>query len=112
MRPLQMVLLAVAVTALHGCAKTELPTNRAASGTAATSFGVPECDSYAKKYKECIESKVPEAARAQYKADFQVTQDAWRRAAATPEGKAGLAAACTAEHDAAADLMKAYGCTL
>ncbi len=31
---------------------------------AAGDFGVPECDSYMKKYIACIDAKVPEAMRA------------------------------------------------
>ncbi len=78
---------------------------------ASDSIGVPECDNYVKKYMECVGSKVPEAARAQYKTAFDAALAAWKQAASTPEGRAGLAAACSQAQAAAAQAMTAYGCT-
>ena len=75
------------------------------------SVGVPECDNYVKKYMECVGSKIPETARAQYKTSFDAMVASWKQIAATPEGKAGLAAACTQATTAAAQAMTAYGCT-
>lgn len=72
--------------------------------------GVEECDDYLAKYEACIDSKVPEAARATMKASFEQTRAAWRKAAATPQGKAGLAQACKTARDAAKQSMAAYGC--
>jgi hypothetical protein len=73
--------------------------------------GVEECDDYLAKYEACVNSKVPEAARATMKSSFEQTRAAWRKAAATPQGKAGLAQACKAARDAAKTSMAAYGCT-
>ena len=72
--------------------------------------GVPECDEYIAKYEACISSKVPEAARTQYEASFKQIRDAWRAAAATPQGKAGLAQGCKMATDQARTSMKTYGC--
>ncbi|HYX43221.1 MAG TPA: hypothetical protein VE821_16055, partial [Pyrinomonadaceae bacterium] len=74
-------------------------------------IGVAECDDYLAKYEACVNSKVPEAARAQLKASFEQTRKSWQSLAATPQGKAGLAQACKAAHDAAKQSMAAYGCT-
>jgi len=74
-------------------------------------IGVPECDNYVTKYMECVGSKVPEASRAQYKAAFDAAVAGWKQVATTPEGKAGLAAACSQATTAAAQAMTAYGCT-
>ena len=77
---------------------------------ATDSIGVPECDNYVKKYMECVGSKVPESARVQYKAAFDAAVASWKQIAVTPEGKAGLATACTQATAAAAQAMTAYGC--
>ena len=85
-----------------------------ASGVAATiadgDFGVPECDSYMKKYVACIDSKVPEAGRAMLKQGLDQTKAAWKQAASTPQGKAGLAQACVQAETTAKQAMGAYGC--
>jgi hypothetical protein len=72
--------------------------------------GVPECDDYISKYEKCIGDKVPEAARAQMKGAFDQMKDAWRKAAATPEGKTGLATGCKMALDGAKKAMAAYKC--
>jgi hypothetical protein len=119
--------LACACVALGvGCggskpADTEAPpatTAPAAAGAAAAGssmvadgdFGVPECDSYMKKYLGCIESKVPEAARATMKQALDQSKAAWKAAASTPQGKAGLVQACTQAEAAAKAATAAYGC--
>lgn len=86
-------------------------TTQAAAASTAGQFGVPECDDYMAKYLACVDSKVPEAARAMVRQQLDQTKEAWQKAAATPEGKAGLATGCKAASDAAKTSMAAYGCT-
>src|SRR5262245_58954290 len=57
-------------------------------------FGVPECDDYMTKYLACIDSKVPEAARATVRQSVEQTKSAWQQAASTPQGREGLATVC------------------
>ena len=83
----------------------------AASAAVADSTGVPECDDYLSKYQACVDSKVPEAARAALRQSLDQTRAAWRSAMTTPGGKNGMAAACTQARDAAKTSMAAYGCT-
>jgi hypothetical protein len=79
---------------------------------AAGDFGVPECDTYMKKYMACMESKkVPETARAMMRQQLDQTRAAWKQAAATPQGKAGLAMGCTQIDQQSGPAMKAYGCS-
>src|SRR5262245_57674911 len=66
-----------------------------AATVAAGDFGVPECDSFMKKWVACVDDKVPEAARAQYRQSIEAAKTGWKQAASTPEGKASLAQACT-----------------
>ena len=74
-------------------------------------FGVPECDEYMTKYLACIDSKVPEAARAQVRQSLDQTKATWKQAATTPEGKSALAMGCTQATATAKTAMSAYGCT-
>src|SRR5580704_11112127 len=87
------VLLGLTVVLLAHCSRSggadgsSTSTASVAENTGATglSIGVPECDDYIKKYSECVGSKVPEIARAQYRAAFDQIQRGWQQAAATPE---------------------------
>ncbi len=91
------------------------PTNTANANTAAVpsadTIGVAECDEYIAKYEACINSKVPENLRATYKGAFDSARKAWRDAAATPQGKAGLATTCKAALDNAKTTLSSFGCT-
>jgi hypothetical protein len=82
-----------------------------AASTASLEFGVPECDEYVKKYLACVESNVPAAVKEQVRTSFDQTREMWRQAAATPQGKAGLAQGCKLALDAAKASMTAYGCS-
>jgi len=119
------ILLVAAMTLLNHCkghdnaatsstSAAAVATTSAGAGGGSVGFdpiGVPECDSYMKKYMECVTSKVPEASRAQYRASLDQLQQAWLKAASTPEGKQGLAIGCKAARSTAEQVMKAYGCT-
>ena len=96
--------------ATPAAAPTPPPAATTAPATA-DSVGVPECDNYINKYLACVSGKVPEASRAQLQASLDQTRAAWKQAAATPDGKASLAQACTAANDAAKTSMQAFGCT-
>jgi hypothetical protein len=127
---LQILTAVAAVALLAGCqkkaeapaapaAQPAAPAAEAAAPAAAPAeaapaqvagFGVPECDAYLQKMMECIDSKVPEAAREPFKTSLEASRSAWQQAASTPEGKAGLAAACTQATEAAKTAMAVYGC--
>jgi hypothetical protein len=104
--------------AASGCAKKEgsapAASAPAASAPAAApsgdSVGVPECDDYITKYQNCLKGKIPEAAQAAMKGAFDTTVAEWKKVAATPEGKSGLAMACKSALDASKQAMGAYGC--
>jgi hypothetical protein len=89
-------------------AATPAKTTTAASGE---KIGVPECDDFITKYDACVSSKVPEAARAQYKSAVDQWRSSWKKLADNPATKGTLAAACkqaAAQQEAA---LKQYGCT-
>jgi ABC-type glycerol-3-phosphate transport system substrate-binding protein len=87
----------------------------AATGTTTAStgdkIGVAECDDFIAKYEACVNSKVPEVARATVKAQLDAMRTSWRQAATTPQGKAGLAQGCKLAHDQARASMSAYNCS-
>lgn len=85
-------------------------TTAAAATTTSDTVGVAECDQYLTAYESCLKDKVPAAARDMMKTSFETTRSSWRQAAATPEGRAGLAATCKAARDAARQATAAYGC--
>ena len=74
-------------------------------------FGVAECDAYMKKYLACVESKVPEAQRAMMRQQLDQNKAVWKQTAATPQGKAAMASACTQADQQSGPAMKAYGCS-
>jgi hypothetical protein len=84
------------------------PAATASSGGA--EFGVVECDNYLKKYVACIDKLAPAAQGAARQAVEQ-SRAAWKQAAATEQGKAGLATACKAASDSVAPALRAQGCT-
>ena len=90
--------------------KTSTTTTTTTTSTTTDKIGVPECDDYIAKYEACVNGKVPDMARAQFNSAMKTARDAWRKAASTPEGKAGLAAACKQATEQAKTSMKSYGC--
>ena len=90
--------------------KTSTTTTTTTTSTTTDKIGVPECDDYIAKYEACVNGKVPEMARAQFNSTMKTLRDSWRKAAATTEGKAGLAAGCKQATEQARTSMKAYGC--
>ena len=89
-------------------------TNSAATNTSTASgdkIGVAECDEFIAKYEACVNSKVPESARSMVKSNLDAMRKAWKDAAATPQGKAGLATGCKAALDQAKTTMGSYGCS-
>lgn len=110
-------LFALGLAACGGRQESTAPAKPAGTTTTTTTtaavseFGVPECDEYMTKYLACIDSKVPEAARAMVRQQLDATKAQWKQAASTPEGKQGLAMGCKAATEAAKQAMQAYGCT-
>ncbi|HKB66126.1 MAG TPA: hypothetical protein VKC61_09750 [Pyrinomonadaceae bacterium] len=123
---LSLFLCVVCALVLVGCAKTETNTNgnantaatkttTPASTTATTAsankIGVPECDEFIANYDACVSSKVPEVARAQYKATIEQWRTSWKKLAENPQTKSTLAAACKQSAEQARASMKTYNCT-
>lgn len=87
------------------------PAATVSATTTGDKIGVAECDDYLAKVDACVNGKVPEAARAQFKTSMDQTRASWRSLAANPQTRASLAAACKTATESAAATYKAYGCT-
>jgi hypothetical protein len=86
-----------------GCGNEKAGDGKDAKGTAASgdSIGVAECDDYFKKLDACM-GKMPAAGKAAFEQSRKQNHDAWKAAAATPQGKEGLKTGCKAAVDALA----------
>ena len=104
------------------CAQPETSTNRSTGPSTATStpaatapsgdkIGIAECDDFLAAYDACVTGKVPEAARAQYKASIEQWRSSWKKLAGNPETRASLAAACKQSAEQARVQMKTFDCT-
>jgi hypothetical protein len=127
---ISLLLCVVCAIVLTGCSKTETtnestaPSNANKAVTAAApattapvtasageKVGVPECDEFIASYDACVSSKVPEAARAQFKTGMEQWRSSWRKLAENPQTKATLAGVCKQTIESARTSMKSYGCT-
>src|SRR5438094_2825790 len=71
-------------------------------------IGVPECDDFIAKYDACVSSKVPEAARAQFRNALGQWRESWRKLAANPQGRARLVSVCRQAAEQQAAALKTY----
>lgn len=94
-------------------AVTAAPATTASAATLAadSEFGVPECDAYMKSWTVCVESKVPAEMRGAFKASIDQAKASYQAAASTPQGRSGLAMACTQQMAATKQALAAYNCT-
>ena len=87
-------------------------THTPATTATAEKIGVPECDAFLTAYENCVTTKVPEQARAQFQAGMKTWRTEWKKMADNPQTKGSLAEACKRQHEAQRTALKAYGCTL
>ena len=87
-------------------------THTPAATAAGEKIGVPECDAFLTAYENCVTTKVPEQARAQFQAGMKTWRTEWKRLADNPQTKGSLVEACKRQHEAQRTALKAYGCTL
>ncbi len=91
------------------------PTNRnaAAPSTVSTGekVGIAECDNFIAAYETCVNSKVPEAARANVSASVARLRTDWKKMADDPQLRPTLAAHCKTQRETTMAAMKTYNCT-
>lgn len=88
-------------------------TNKNSNSTvaAADKIGIAECDTFLTEYDNCVSTKVPEAARAQYKSAIAQWRTSWKKLADNPQTKGTLANICKTQLETARTQLKAYNCT-
>ena len=87
------------------------PTNRNDNTGATAQVGVAECDTFITAYENCVTTKVPEAARAQFRTSITTWRTEWKKLADNPQTRPTLANVCKTQLENARTQMKAYGCT-
>ncbi len=96
------------------CGKTD-ETNRNANGNSNTGVtaqvGVAECDTFITAYENCVTTKVPEAAREQFRNTMNTWRTEWKKLADNPQSRPTLVTVCKAQMENARAQMKAYNCT-
>src|SRR5262245_25267770 len=79
------------------------PTNRNAAAPSTVSagekVGIAECDNFIAAYETCVNSKVPEAARANVQASVTKLRTDWKKMADDPQMRATLAAHCKTQRE-------------
>lgn len=81
------------------------------SSASASKIGIAECDTFLTEYDNCVSTKVPEAARAQYKQALTTWRTEWKKLADNPQTRGTLASICKTQLETARTQLKAYNCT-
>ena len=87
------------------------PTNRNDNTGATAVVGVAECDTFITAYENCVTTKVPEAARAQFRTSINTWRTEWKKLADNPQTRPTLVNVCKTHLENARTQMKAYNCT-
>ena len=87
------------------------PTNKNDNTGATAQVGVAECDTFITAYENCVTTKVPEAARAQFRSSIATWRTEWKKLADNPQTRGTLASVCKTQLESARTQMKAYNCT-
>ncbi len=87
------------------------PTNRNDNTGATVQVGVAECDTFLTAYENCVTTKVPEAARAQFRTTMTTWRTEWKKLADNPQTRPTLVNVCKTQMETARTQMKAYNCT-
>jgi hypothetical protein len=82
------------------------------SASANEKIGIAECDSFLTAYDNCVSTKVPEAARAQFKTAIHNWRTEWKKLADNPQTRGTLANVCKTQMESSRTQVKSFGCTL
>ena len=82
------------------------------SASTGEKIGIAECDTFLTAYENCVTTKVPEAARAQYRTAIANWRTSWTKLADNPQTRATLATVCKTQMETARTQVKSLGCTL
>lgn len=85
---------------------------RADTSAAEDDLGIPECDSYLRDVRACINEKMPGSEQPAPRAQVDAQDRKWRQMALDETQKASLPEECKAARDLAAASFSSYGCSL
>ena len=81
------------------------------SASAGEKIGIAECDTFLTAYESCVNSKVPDAARAQYRTAIHTWRTEWKKLADNPQTRGTLANVCKTQMETARTQLKSFNCT-
>jgi hypothetical protein len=87
------------------------PASTPATTANATKIGIEECDTFLTAYDNCVSTKVPEAARAQYRTAISTWRTEWKKIADNPQTRGTLANVCKTQMETARTQFKSFNCT-
>jgi len=102
---------AAAPAGTNSAAPATSPASTTNSASAGEKIGIAECDSFITSYESCVTTKVPEAARAQYRTAVHNWRTEWKKLADNPQTRGTLANICKTQLETARTQFKSYGCT-
>lgn len=86
------------------------PASSPATTASADKIGVAECDEFLDKEEACIKDNVPANMRGTFEQSMTAARNSYKTAAATPQGKATLAASCASALSTAKTSFASYNC--
>ena len=87
------------------------PASTPATTASANKIGIEECDTFLTAYDNCVTTKVPEAARAQYRTAINTWRTEWKKLADNPQTRGTLANVCKTQMETARTQFKSFNCT-
>ena len=87
------------------------PASTPATTANAAKIGIEECDTFLTAYDNCVSTKVPEAARAQYRTAISTWRTEWKKLADNPQTRGTLANVCKTQMESARTQFKSFNCT-
>lgn len=120
MKTLTLIFSLCLVIFLAGCGSADKPaantvktepaaTSKSDTTTSSAGTGVASCDEYLAKLDKFVNNpKVPQVTRDAFKQTLEQNRTAWKQAASTPQGKAGLETGCKMALDAAKSTLDQY----
>lgn len=97
--------------ATNSAAPAGTPATSTNSSATAGKIGIEECDSFLTAYDNCVSTKMPETARAQYKTIINNWRTDWKKLADNPQTRGTLAGVCKSQLETARTQWKSVGCT-
>ena len=77
----------------------------------AVDVGIPVCDEFLAKYEICVNTKIPAAYQATFKAQWEQLRQSWIATAKDPNTRPAMEAACKQTLEQLKGSLLPYGCS-